>query len=277
MFEITVFPNTPSTAHIQVSREFFELPETAKRALSRERGHYRGYIATMPFSTDDSSGEAFLYEAFIVGQDVSADDPRTDETAGLYWPNIWPSDFPAFKAKIRGYRDALNGLCEDLLSAIALALGQPAATFKTWFHEPLTNLSLLHYPARTGGGGNDNANPHFDSDVLTILLPGEVGGLQVMHRDGQWIEAPPLPGCFVVNIGNMLETWSGGRFRSTMHRVHPPVGRERYSIGYFAHPSYDTVIEPLRGLPDLLPVDKPKHIHAGEDLTRFVSQFDAEG
>ena len=260
---------------LEASGQFFALPAETKRRVCREPGHYRGYIATTPFATDQTSGEDFLYEAFIVGDDVARDDERLAKTDGLYWPNNWPDDFPFFRAAICRYRDALHQLCGDLLRAIALGLGQAETIFDPWFQEPLTNLSLLHYPARPAGRMNDNAGAHFDSDVITILLPGEVGGLQVMHRDGHWIEAQAKPGCFVINIGNMLETWSGGRFQSTMHRVHPPRGRERYSIGYFAHPRYDTVIEPLPGLADRLPPEKPSRIHSGRDLARFVSQFDA--
>jgi isopenicillin N synthase-like dioxygenase len=109
-----------------------------------------------------------------------------------------------------------------------------------------------------------------------VLLPSPVSGLQVQGLDGVYREVTPEPGCFVINIGNMMECWSGGRFRSTMHRVHPPRHLERYSIGFFAVPNYDTVVEPLPGLPV---TGKPEDMaprHAGEDLKGFIDHFDRQ-
>jgi isopenicillin N synthase-like dioxygenase len=114
---------------------------------------------------------------------------------------------------------------------------------------------------------------HHGTNVVTILLSSPAGGLEVLHRDGRWIEAPPLDGCFVVNIANQMECWSGGRFRSTKHRVKPPAGIDRYSIGYFAPPNYDTMIEPLpANAPD---ADRFDPIHVGRDLAGFVAGFDS--
>ena len=61
-----------------------------------------------------------------------------------------------------------------------------------------------------------------------------------------------------------------------MHRVHPPVGLERYSIAYFAFPGYDTIVRPLPGMPAMRVDGKPAEIHAGNDLASFIAQFDAE-
>jgi isopenicillin N synthase-like dioxygenase len=271
-------PKTTIDAALDASRRFFALSEQTKRASSRQPGHYRGYISTMPFSEDQASGQVFLYEAFIVGEEVAPDDPECIASGGLYWPNIWPAEPASFKAAVSDYWHAVTGLSRHLLRAFSLALGQSEEVLTANFGKPLTNISLLHYPARSANTGNaeENARAHFDTDVVTILLPGEVGGLQVMHRDGEWMEVDPLPECFVVNIGNMLEVWSGGRFRSTMHRVHPPVGLERYSIAYFAHPGYDTLVKPLPGMSAMRVDGKPTEIHAGNDLATFVAQFDAE-
>jgi isopenicillin N synthase-like dioxygenase len=265
-------------AALAASRQFFALPETIKHRVRRQPGHYRGYISTMPFSEDQASGEPLLYEAFIVGEEVDAKDPETIASAGLYSPNIWPTQPPGFKSAISDYWNSVTDLSRHLLRAFSLALGCSESELLSHFRKSLSNISLLHYPPRPAGIGNSdvNARAHFDTDVVTILLPGEVGGLQVLHRDGGWMDVDPLPGCLVVNIGNMLELWSGGRFRSTMHRVHPPIGVERYSIGYFAHPGYETVISPLPGTTSPKVRGKPTEIHAGEDLAAFVAKFDAE-
>jgi isopenicillin N synthase-like dioxygenase len=263
-------------AALGASRSFFGLADARKRLWSRQPGHYRGYIATMPFSEDQASGHAFLYEAFVAGEETDLNDPETTMSEGLYWPNVWPSEPPGFKAAVSEYWDAVTGLSRHLLRALPLALGSPENALLEHFNKPLSNISLLHYPPRPAAldGARLHARAHFDTDVLTILLPGETGGLQVLHRDGAWMEVDPLPGCFVVNIGNMLELWSGGRFRSTLHRVHPPIGKERFSIAYFAHPDYATRVRPLPGLMATRAEGKPAEIHAGKDLAAFVASFD---
>ena len=165
----------------------------------------------------------------------------------------------------------MTTLRDDLVRAFALALHLPEETFASQFGESMSNMSLLYYPPNPDS--IQITREHHDTNALTILLPSPVGGLEVLHRDGRWIEAPPLDGCFVVNIANQMECWSGGRFRSTMHRVKPPAGTDLYSIGYFAAPNYDTMIEPLpTNAPEARQFDP---IHAGRDLAAFVAEFDS--
>lgn len=92
--------------------------------------------------------------------------------------------------------------------------------------------------------------------------------------DGSWIDAEPIEGTFIVKIGNMMELWSGGRFKSTMHRVNLPPDVERYSIGYFAVPDFDTVISPLVPLSSNVDTGLPASIHAGEDFAGFIAICD---
>ena len=106
--------------------------------------------------------------------------------------------------------------------------------------------------------------------------PGEAGGLQVGGADGIYREVRPEPGCFVVNIGNMMERWSGGRFRSTMHRVHPPRLLERYAIAFFAVPDHDTAVRPLPGLPATGDPGDMAPRRAGDDLAAFIENFDRQ-
>ena len=263
---------------------FFRRPAADKRAHERAPGRYRGYIPPIPF-TDANAVEGrppILYEAFIVGHEVAPDDPAVAATGGLLWPTPWPAEPAGFRAAVAAYWEAADGLAMDLLRAFALCLGAPEEALAGHFAKPLSNMSLLHYLARpavdasTQAGhapGRDDVPPHYDTNAVTIVSPGAVGGLEVRHRDGHWIQAEPLPGCLVVNIGNMMECWSGGRYRSTLHRVHPPLGRERYSIAHFATPDYDTLVAPLPGtVTDTS--RSPRPIHAGRTLAAFVARFD---
>lgn len=253
-------------------RAYFARPEDEKRRLTRARGRYRGYIPVLPFATTDGH-EPILYEAFIAGTEIPETHRAIKDSNGIISPNLWPELPAEFAPAMRAYWDAVTELSQALLRAYAMALGRPEETLLPEFDVPISNMSVLHYLKRESvTDGPDDVKPHRDTNALTILLPGTVGGLEVQGRDGRFRAAPPVEGCYVVNTGNMMEVWSGGRFRSTMHRVHPPKGTDRYSLAYFAAPNYETVVAPLVSAvstdADLSP------IHAGRALEGFVSTFD---
>jgi len=105
---------------------------------------------------------------------------------------------------------------------------------------------LLHYPSQSRDKPSAlGIGSHTDIECFTILAQGTQPALQILNTNGQWIQAPPIAGTFVVNIGDMLSRWSNDVFISTVHRVLNITGEERYSIPFFFGPSYDTVIEPL--------------------------------
>ncbi len=243
---------------------FFALPDAEKAQVARRRGAYRGYIAPMRFSSHEDGSNVVRYEAFLAGPEVEA-------AADLVWPNRWPARPPGFAAAIRAYYQGVTAIAEALLRCLGLTLtGQEEALLES-FRRPMTNISLLHYLARPPGAAADETLGHHDTNCLTILMPSPIGGLEVLRRDERWMAATPLPGCFVCNIGTMLALWSGGRFRSTRHRVHPPRGRDRYSIAYFASPDAQTVVEPLD------PARRTgERRHAGEEFAAFVRQFDED-
>ena len=255
---------------LRATRAFFAQPPARKRALERRPGTYRGYIPMTPFSEDRDSDRTYLYEAFIVGPELEPGEAREH---GMRWANLWPRDETSLRDAVSRYYQSVTEVAHQLLRAFGRALGRSEETLLAHFDRPMTNISLLHYPADDADDGRPNARPHHDTNALTVLLPGEEGGLEVEHRTRGWVEVAPRPGCFVVNIGNMMECWSGGRFRSTMHRVHPPRGRERFSIAYFASPSYDTLVEPLPGVPLVAGFGRPR-LHAGRAFAAFVSGFD---
>lgn len=256
------------------ARAFFALPEEEKCLCARQPGRYRGYVPPMQFSPNAGGRPPVRYEAFLVGQEIAEDDPAIAASGGMNAANIWPARPEGFRDGILGYWHALTAVAETLLRAFALALRQDEDRLRIHFRKPLTNISLLHYFPRPDAvaDARDDSRAHYDTNALTIVRPGAVGGLEAQMPDGRWTEVPPRPGCFVVNIGNMMQSWSGGRFRSTMHRVHPPMGKDRYSIAYFATPDYDTLVEPLAGTTPSALDAAP--IHAGEDLRAFVALFD---
>ena len=108
-------------------------------------------------------------------------------------------------------------------------------------------LKLNHYPPQEimdeteiiGVGG------HCDGGSFTILWQDSLGGLEVRNKSGDWVGVPPIANTFVINIANLLQRWTNGRFSSTEHRVINRYGKDRYSIAFFVYPSHSTVIEPV--------------------------------
>eukprot|EP00882_Tetradesmus_deserticola_P026949 GHRQ01029774.1.p1 GENE.GHRQ01029774.1~~GHRQ01029774.1.p1 ORF type:complete len:192 (+),score=75.26 GHRQ01029774.1:466-1041(+) len=133
-----------------------------------------------------------------------------------------------------------------LLRLLALSLALPADYFAPHFTHPMVALRPLHYTAEVSApaSGVFGAGAHSDYGMLTLLATDEVPGLQV-HLDGSWQAVQPLAGAFIVNLGDMLERWTNGLFKSTLHRVINTTGQERYSIPFFFEPNFTTRVECL--------------------------------
>jgi isopenicillin N synthase-like dioxygenase len=156
------------------------------------------------------------------------------------------------------YYDAMEALSRRLLQAFASALGLSAEYFDGWLDAPMTTLGPLHYPPQTGRitAAQIGAGAHTDYGCLTMLAQDAAGGLQVRNAAGVWIDAPPVAGSFVVNIGDMMERWTNGVFTSTAHRVINVSGRERYSLPYFFDPDFSAPVRCIETC--LAPGESPK-------------------
>jgi isopenicillin N synthase-like dioxygenase len=130
--------------------------------------------------------------------------------------------------------------------AFSLDLGIAENFFDGSLDCPMATLRLLHYPAQPRAGAGMGAGAHTDYGNLTLLIGNGVGGLQIRPRNGDWIDAPHIPGAFICNIGDCLMRWSNDTYVSTPHRVLPPA-QERYSIAFFLDPNADAVVEPIVG------------------------------
>lgn len=229
------------------SRRFHALPEKAKDAIAMNRFH-RGYMAPKTSIIETSSVAQVTRpndsESFMLMHEVAPDDPRYGRP--LDGPNLWP-DLPDFRAPVVAYERAMHSFCLRLLPALALALGLPRSWFAPFFQQPTTFLRLLHYPPQPPEAPDDafGSAPHTDYGFITILAQDERGGLEVRRRDGRWLQAPPIPGTWVVNVADMLARWTNGRWQSTPHRVKNLSGGDRYSCPYFFDMSMDSVVEAL--------------------------------
>lgn len=237
-------------AVFDANRRFHALPLADKMQVALDENH-RGYIP-LATSTDVNSALAEVSkpnqsESFMMMREDPAHDPGTF----LSGPNQWPA-LPGFRATLKAYDAALTALAQRLIRAALAATGAtPEAQAKALaaFETPTTWLRLLHYPPAPATAPDDlyGSAPHCDFGALTILAQDDVGGLQVMTAGGAWIDAPPVPDAFIVNVGDMLSRMSNGRLRSTPHRVINRSGHERYSVPFFFDPHVSTEIAPLAG------------------------------
>lgn len=258
----------------QAARFFFDLPESVRmqERLLCTAQKTRGY---MPLKARHypGTGAPDLMEAFKVQQELPPDDPDIRAGDRIHQINRWPEGQPAFRRTVQDYFDEMTRLSANLLRAFAIALDLEESYFLQFFRKPLTQLSLIHYPPQPPTAPEDEygVRPHADATAFTILAQDEVGGLQVQSPTGGWIAARPVPGTFVINIGDMMARWTNDRFASTKHRVFNRTGRERFSLPFFGIPDFDAVVTCLstcRG-PDNPPKYEP--LHVGEFMRRKFS------
>ncbi len=233
-------------ATFQKSAEFFALGAPLKEAVSMFRSpHNRGYVG-LEAEALDPSRPPDIKEAFNIGLDLAADDPEVVANKPFRGVNLWP-ELPGFRDTMLAYFDAALKLGRDLHRAFAIDLQCPANFFENKLHRPMATLRVLHYPPMPDSvaEGQLGAGEHTDYGNVTLLATGEVGGLEVQTRSGEWLPAPVIPGAFVCNIGDCLMRWTNDVYVSTPHRVVSPPGRERYSIAFFLDPNPDAWVECL--------------------------------
>jgi isopenicillin N synthase-like dioxygenase len=229
----------------ELSRAFFALPDGRKDEVSVSSQH-RGFLRVGSAKMYESA-RPDLKESFVWGLDVAADDPDCIAGRAMIGPNRWPSALPAMRAAYMRYFDECNALGRDLLRAFAVSLGVDRDYFVREFTRPVTRLTAVYYPPQPPDAGVEQFGvaPHTDFGTLTFVCQDSVGGLQVRGRNREWLEATPIEGTLVVNVGDLLARWTNDRFRSTPHRVVNASGRARYSVAAFVDPDFDCVVDPI--------------------------------
>jgi isopenicillin N synthase-like dioxygenase len=228
------------------ARRFFALPETEKMAVALARSPFmRGYFPLEGEVLDPALGADYK-EGFDMALDLPLDDPAVVARKPLHGPNQWPARPAEFRRVVQGYFDDLVELGRALSRGFALSLDLPEDFFTRRMRRPTAILRLLRYPPNPQAAAMAQAQPgcgaHSDYGYLTILAQDAVGGLQVQNRAGKWIDARPVPGAYVCNIGDMMAQWTNDRFAATQHRVVSSPDRERFSIPFFFHPDFDTEV-----------------------------------
>jgi len=235
----------------ELSRRFFALPESTKARFAMPLGG-RAWRGWFPLGGELTSGRPDWKEGLYVGTELEAEHPRVAAGVPLHGPNLLPGDdvLPGLRQTILEWMAEVTALGHRLMAAIAASLDLPPDYFaRRYTADPLILFRIFQYPSRAVPEGldvRDGVGEHTDYGLLTLLRQDSVGGLQVHAKQG-WIEAPPVPGSFVCNIGDMLDRMTGGLYQSTPHRVRLNAsGRDRLSFPLFFDPDFDSRIEPIR-------------------------------
>jgi isopenicillin N synthase-like dioxygenase len=236
------------------AREFFALSteEKVRFAYTDAESNF-GYQGVEGESLDPA-GAPDLKEAFTMRGVVAHGAPS------------WPSE--SFRTTVLDYHGSALRVGARLLERIAASLELPTTYFVERHQGENVTLRLLHYPANLSPRPSQRgAGAHTDYGSITLLFQDEVGGLELRDANGEWRAAPFVPGAVLVNAGDLMERWTNGLFRSTLHRVEPIRGeRDRYSVVLFVDPDSDVLVECLPSCrsasrpPRFAPITAQEHV-----------------
>lgn len=243
---------------IAIARKFFALPQSQRRAIAIGNSpHFRGYTI---LGDEMTAGKNDWRDQLDIGPEEPALDLRENQPPWLRLrgPNQWPGNLPKMQDVVSSWMNYMHPLAMSLIRALAQGLGLEQNHFDhTMEPDPYTRVKISRYPALPAGAvSGQGLGLHQDSGLFTFILQEEVPGLQVL-LDGKLVDVEPVPDTFVVNLGEMFQTATGGYLRATKHRVtNPPPGKQRISIAYFMNPRLDAVFEPVV-FPDALAAEAP--------------------
>ncbi|KAH7926491.1 Clavaminate synthase-like protein [Leucogyrophana mollusca] len=252
---------------IEASKQFFALPTESKAKLDiHKSSNFKGYTGLLGENTNpENKGD--LHEGFDIGFEatVSSDDIAPRDDGAMTGANVWPDDLPTFRKDVLDYYHAAVRLGQSLFPLFALALNLPENFFDDKITKPAAIMRLLYYPPQPprSDEGVIGIGAHTEQ-CFTILWQDAVQALQVKNADGKWIDAVPIPGTLVLNLGDQFARWTNDVFKSTVHRAINLSGTERYSMPLFFGTDYDVKLEPIPGCVSAENPSKYEVVIAGE-------------
>jgi len=232
----------------EVSRNFFAQDLAAKLDIRMEKGGraWRGYF---PVGSELTSGKPDRKEGLYFGAELTDDHPLVRSGTPMHGPNLFPRNISLFRETVLEYLEAMTMLGHAMMEGLALSLGLNESYFaERYTSDPLVLFRIFNYPPEAAGipeGRSWGVGEHTDYGLLTILKQDRTGGLEVKSKSG-WVEAKPITGSFVCNIGDMLDRMTGGLYRSTAHRVKSPPERDRLSFPFFFDPNFNSEVRAIK-------------------------------
>jgi isopenicillin N synthase-like dioxygenase len=257
--------------------EFFDLPvEEKMKVYLKTTTNHRGYLPFKGVASGKSIRKDFQ-EGYEIAAELSVTDPDYLAGSRFFGPNLWPEYPDSFRQHLYNYFEEVNKLSFILYEVFALSLDLNPSFFLDKVSKPLHRLRVISYPSVDSEEFIDRlgSNAHTDFELFTILWQDNIGGLQILNSHNEWINATPIEGTFIINIGDLLARWTNDRYQSTVHRVLNNIsGKTRHSLALFCGPDADTVVECLTSCQsdDIPPKYKP--VTAGEwSLLRINSVY----
>lgn len=221
----------------RVGKEFFHLPLEEKQKYAVKRGDLQGYGQTFMVS-----GQQKRDWGDLLGLIMSPSDYRDF--------NVWPVQPNDFREIVDAYNTEIKGLAGKLLGLIAETLQLKPDFFESKFGKAYQKMRMNYYPQCPRPDRVFGLSPHADMTGITLLLQDdEVVGLNV-RKDDQWVAVQPIPYALVINVGNLIEVMTNGRYKSIEHRAMTDRCRARLSIGVFYAPEFEAEIGPAPELVD---------------------------
>lgn len=263
------------------SARFFGQDEAAKMAVFHKQSRgLQGYEPLCAQSLDGVSPPD-LKESYYCSFDLPDSHPYVVAGLRTFGANQWPAGLTGFREAMLSHLASITLLGHEVLRLFALSLNLPEDHFDPMFGEASCHLRVVHYPPQPASALDNNqigAGAHSDWGALTLLAQDDAGGLQVRNVAGEWVFAQPVPGSFIVNIGDLMARWTNDFYRSSLHRVINNVsGRERFSAAFFFGPDPEARIECLPTCTDAANPARYPACTAGEHMREMVARTYGKG
>lgn len=261
-------------AHGAMQR-FFDMPREEKMKIHYQRSKmHRGYVGGGDIVSDYNLKGKDHHEAVELAHDLPETDPDYLRGNQFYGPNVWPENPADFRWALGTYFDAQVEMGKYMMRAFALALDLPETYFDKMYTKPVTRLRACFYPPQPADFDirNIGIGAHRDYEIFTTVAQTDEPGLQVLGTNGDWIEIPPIPGTFVINLGDLMQRWTNDIFLSRPHRVINLNKKDRYSIVQFFGLDYDVEFDAFPTCKSAENPAKYPTITCGRNTEEYVSK-----
>jgi len=263
---------------MDASKKFHGMPasEKARVQMNEHQCGWQGGGIAVHGDSFENAKKAYSSEGFKFTFDLTPDDPDYGKNKRFRGHNQWLDTAPAdVHPNLMAFLVAFEALARKLLHPLAVSLDLEPGYFDQAFHRSSSMMRVAYYPVMPDGDEVIGLPGHTDLSFMSMIPPATGPGLQILTKDGRWIDQPQVPGGILVNTGDTLRYWTNDEYIATPHRVLPSLKEDRYSNILFFYPNVDAVMECV---PTCVSEDNPaKHppvtfgeFHAGYAARNFA-------